>query len=196
MVLFFANGFVPPPVAESLALLLRNQHDRFMLAFYDSYDHVHPHRQSTHQLIWRTIILHIAHNDQRVDYNEWQLVFWENDRAETGQPHIPTHIDDIVLMILSGFPIRAFFAVPTTAVYATHDATTYDTLQHTFIHREYLMTPSRSHQPFASVQDNRSDMLQLQLPVPSPLPQVPPLDHNYLRFQLTQSLDPLEVAEL
>ena len=57
---WFRTYMFSPPVAESLALVLQNQRDRFMLDFYDGY-----HTQATNHLIWRTVINHIAYQNQR-----------------------------------------------------------------------------------------------------------------------------------
>lgn len=47
---WFYTRMFTPPVAESLALVLRNQRDRFMLE-------------------------HVAYNNQRINYNQWQVLF-------------------------------------------------------------------------------------------------------------------------
>ena len=48
---WFRTSMLTPPVAESLALVLRNQRDRFMLDYYDGYNLENPHLQSIHHLI-------------------------------------------------------------------------------------------------------------------------------------------------
>jgi len=40
---WFRTSMFSPPVAESLALVLRNQRDRFLLDYYDGYNIDHPH---------------------------------------------------------------------------------------------------------------------------------------------------------
>jgi hypothetical protein len=48
---WFRTSMFSPPVAESLALVLRNQRDRFLLDYYDGYNFDHPHIQGIHHLI-------------------------------------------------------------------------------------------------------------------------------------------------
>jgi hypothetical protein len=51
---WFSTHMFAPPLAESLALVLRNQRGRFMLDYYDTCNHDFPQVQSTHHLIWST----------------------------------------------------------------------------------------------------------------------------------------------
>lgn len=43
---WFRGALFFPDLGESLALLLSNQRDRFMLHYYDAYDHSQPHSQA------------------------------------------------------------------------------------------------------------------------------------------------------
>jgi hypothetical protein len=72
---WFTTKMFTPPLAESLALVLRNQRDRFMLDYYATHENDFPHVQSTHHLIWRTVMEHIAYNNQQTVHDHWQVLF-------------------------------------------------------------------------------------------------------------------------
>ena len=72
---WFRTSMFTPPVAESLALVLRNKRDRFMLDYYDGYNLENPHLQSTHHLTWRNVITLIAYQNQRYNNCQWQKLF-------------------------------------------------------------------------------------------------------------------------
>ena len=99
---WFRTYMFTPPVAESLALVLRNQRDRFMLDYYDGYNLENPHLQATHHLIWRTVLTHIAYQNQRYNNSQWQMLFHEETLVVSQAPYIPTHVDNVVHRLLAG----------------------------------------------------------------------------------------------
>ena len=115
---WFSGLLFTPALGESLALLLRNQRDRFMLDMYDSLRHDHPTSQATHRLIWRTVIQRIARNNQRQDYNAWRLAFYEENLLEQRTAQL------------------------SSAIYAFHCAYTYDTLRRDYTSYEQLSRSS------------------------------------------------------
>ena len=191
------NGLLfTPALGESLALLLRNQRDRFMLDMYDSLGHDHPTSQATHRLIWRTVIQHIARNNQREDYNAWRVAFYEENLLEQRSAQPPNEIDNVILAVLSGYHDRAFHPVPSSAIYATHCAYTYDTLRRDYPHRQHPMSRYHDHQPFATTHENRADMAVRQALVNPPRRRQGTDGLNYLRFRLCPHMQPSQTAEL
>ena len=189
-----------PPVAESLALVLQNQRDRFMLDFYDGYHLESPHTQATNHLIWRTVINHIAYQNQRYNNSQWQMLFHEENLIVSQAPYIPSHIDHVVHRLLAGYHGLPFYVVPSSRIYETTNASTYDTLQPTYVHREHAMSPQRlspqsGHPAFPSYTELRATMLLRQIPQPPPPLQTWPIDHNYLQFQLSPTMSVLETAQ-
>ena len=136
---WFQTSMFTPPVAESLALVLRNQRDRFMLDYYDGYNLENPHLQSTHHLIWRTVITHIDYQNQRYNNCQWQMLFHEENLVVSQLPYIPTHVDNVINHLLAGYHGLPFYVVPSSRIYETPDASTYDTLQPMYMHREHAM---------------------------------------------------------
>ena len=96
---WFNGPLFTPPLAESLALLLRNQIDRFLLDFYNNQDLTHPRSQATHRLIARTVIQHIAFSNQRADFEAWRTVFYEEDRIQATSAQQPNLVDTVVLRL-------------------------------------------------------------------------------------------------
>ena len=85
-------------------------------------------------------------------------------------------------------------------IYETTNASTYDTLQPTYVHREHAMSPQRlspqsGHPAFPSYTELRATMLLRQIPQPPPPLQTWPIDHNYLQFQLSPTMSVLETAQ-
>jgi len=97
---WFSSCMFSPPLAELLALALRNQRDRFILDYYDSYDHDFPHVQLTHHLIWRTVLEHVSYNNKRSNFNQWQVLFYESNLLESRLPYIPSHMDNVITTCL------------------------------------------------------------------------------------------------
>jgi hypothetical protein len=192
---WFRNEMFAPTLVESLALVLRNPHDRFMLDYYDTYDHNFPHVQSTHRLIWRTVLEHIAYNNQYITRGQWQMIYHEANNIESQLAFMPNHMDNVINRLLAGYQDLPLWAVPSSSTYATGDPDTYDTLNAEYKHRSHPMIEHPGEFTFLSYTDQRTQMISKQSPLPSPPLQGWPIDRDYLRFQLSPSISPLNFSD-
>ena len=64
---WFRDRLFSPPLLEHLAILLRNQRDRFLLNFYHQGNIDLSRTQDINRHIWRTVLCHVAFSDQRID---------------------------------------------------------------------------------------------------------------------------------
>lgn len=180
-----------------MALLLRNQRDRFLLDYYIAQNLPQPHSQATHNLLWRTVLNHVAYNNQRSDYDLWRVSFWDEDRAQQRLPQVPNDTDAIVDHLLQGYHNRPLHPVPRSPTsYRTYDPTSYDTMRPDFRPRQHLLRPSSPHDGLPSAFENRSWMLQQQYIVEPPPPQHEPIDVNYLSFRICHHMTPRQTAEI
>jgi hypothetical protein len=191
---WFRSDMFAPPLAESLALVLRNQHDRFMLDYYDTYDHDFPH-VSTHRLIWRTVLEHIAYNNQRLTRGQWQVLYHEANSIESHLTLMPTHMDHVINRLLAGYQDLPLWAIPSSSTYATGNPDTYDTLNASYEHRAHPMIEHPGQLTLLSYTEHRTQMVSKQIPLPSPPLQGWPIDRDYLRFRLSESISPLNFSE-
>ena len=195
---WFNGPFFTPPLAESLALLLRNQIDRFLLDFYNNQDLTHPRSQATHRLIARTVIQHIAFSNQRTDWESWRTVFYEEDRIQATSATQPNLVDTVVLRLLQGYHNRPFHPVPDfPPIYDTHDLALYDTLKPSYRPRQHLIRPSATHVPNATNAENPANMLVMQERIEQPpFQSVSAVDVSYLQFRLCHHMTAEAIAEL
>jgi len=138
---------------------------------------------------------HIAYNNHRNNYNQWQVLFYEANLLESRLPYIPSHMDNVINHLLAGYHDFPFYNIPRSRVYETQSPHTYDTLQRTYMHRQYAMTPQSLHHDLPSFSEHRANMLSRQWPLP-PLPlQGWPIDQNYLRFQIDPQMSSLALSK-
>jgi len=128
------------------------------------------------------------------------MLFHEDTFVTSCSPYIPTHVDHVVNRLLAGYHNLPFYVVPSSRIYETTDASTYDTLQPMYVHREHAMSPQRlspqcGHPAFPSYTELRANMLFKQIPQPAPELQTWPIDHNYLQFELSPTMSVLATAE-
>jgi len=128
------------------------------------------------------------------------MLFHEDALVTSRFPYIPTHVDHVVNRLLAGYHDLPFYVVPSSHIYDTNDASTYDTLQPMYVHREHAMSLQRlsqqcGHPAFPSYTELRTNMLFKQIPQPAPELQTWPIDRNYLQFELSPTMSVLETAE-
>lgn len=78
---WFESHMFSAPVTEALGLLLRNQLDRFVKAYYGDIFIQYPHEQATTSFIWRYVLDHVAYDNQQTYCELWRSDF--NSRLGT-----------------------------------------------------------------------------------------------------------------
>ena len=117
---WFRDKLFTRPLLEHLAILLRNQHDRFLLDFYHQGNIDIPRTQDINRHVWRTVLCHVAFSNQRFD-DMWRVDFHESTLHD-GQPTQDNeHLDNVVSKLLEGYDGSPFVPVPSTPIYRTLD---------------------------------------------------------------------------
>lgn len=109
-------------------------------------------------------------------------------------------MDHVVRHLLAGYHDLPFYAVPSSCIYETHIAATFDTLQPMYVHREHAMSPQRvslqhEHPAFPSYNVHRANMLLQQVPQPAPPLQKWPINQKYFQLRLYPPMSALDHAE-
>ena len=193
---WFRDNLFTPPLLEHLAILLRNQHDRFLLDFYHQGNIDIPRTQNTNLHVWRTVLCHVAFSDQRHD-DMWRVDFHEGTLHDGQHTEDNEHLDDIVSKLLEGYDGSPFVPVPSTPVYRTLDPTTYDTLYASFTARRHGLVESQPHSRFPSFLERHVAMLALQEPqLPPPVQAPNDLEQQHLAFYLSTTMTNMEHVAL
>ena len=74
------------------------------------------------------------------------MLFHEENLVVSQAPYIPTHVDKVVHRLLAGYHGLPFYVVPFSRIYETTNASTYDTLQATYVVIR-LFSPTRNFGP-------------------------------------------------